>query len=124
MWLNRVKCPLYFHIIFLGKKHNKITTLECWTNIFHVLNADYKSFDINKIISINLMLHAIDCIILYNTYKLITGEYTAGNINDTFLEVAADDQENAVPAGSATKLPKKGAFTPILSKLRARFVRA
>ena len=47
-----------------------------------------------------------------------------GGSNDIFLEVAADDQENAIPAGSATKLPKKGAFTPILSKLRARFVRA
>jgi hypothetical protein len=48
------------------------------------------------------------------------------NANDSsFLEVASDEQENtAPPVSSATKLPKKGAFTPILSKLRARFVRA
>merc|ERR1711871_1435845 len=55
---------------------------------------------------------------------LNTKKAKLGSAADSFLEMTSENQENSAVKNSATKLPKNGAFTPILSKLRARFVRA
>ena len=83
-WYSLIAQTLWEECNFISNTINIDTKLECWSDVFHILNDDFKSFDLHKIIKLNLILHTIDCI--YNTYKLITDEYTKGEINDIFID--------------------------------------
>ena len=83
-WNSSLASAVWEECKYIANAINIDVNIQKWSDIFHLLDTDFKTLTLKQIVHLNLMIQAIA--VLYFKHKSLTDDYKKGELTDYIVD--------------------------------------